>query len=81
MLIVTITEVQHKWKKNDGTEETNEERQQFAQGELINLCTRASGSRHNRSIELLLGIFRPDFLDLFLFKNRKIVNTIKIQYK
>lgn len=80
-LIVTITEVQHSWKKSDGTGENNEERQQFAKGELIKLCRRASGSRYNRDIELLLGIFKPDFLDFSLLQNGKIVNTRKIQYK
>jgi hypothetical protein len=79
-LIVTVTSVQHNWKKSNGTYETNEERVRFTKSELIELCKTVSETDHNREIDFLLGIFRPDCLKLLIFNNGKSVNTKKYSY-
>jgi len=79
-LIVTITAVQHNWRNNDRTKETNEERQQFANSRLIALSKATSADQNNKEMEFLLGIFRAHFLELLLFHNGENVNKIKILY-
>jgi hypothetical protein len=72
---ITVTGVRHGWSK-----ETMEDRQQFANEEIMSLIRQVCQASHNSSVTFLLGIFGPTHLRLRAFRGSNSLLDENISY-